>query len=66
MSISRRVENLEDRTPKSSLTWDGNPETAEAYVKAMTTIGPVKGPAEELPEFKGSDPEAYVRQKLNE
>ena len=61
MSIKRRLQRLEERTPINPLTWDGDPETAEAFVKAMAKkekAGRNPGP------FEGEDPEAYVNQKM--
>ncbi|MDZ7695305.1 MAG: hypothetical protein U5K69_30020 [Balneolaceae bacterium] len=63
MSFKNRISKLENRIPQKPLTWDGNSGTAEAFVRAHAAKDKVGCP---LSSFKGDDPEAYIRSKMEE
>lgn len=65
MSISRRVDKLEERTPRNGIQWDGKLETAEAFVKAMVRTFDGNGPLN-ISEFKGTLHEAkkYIQSEI--
>jgi len=67
MSVKKRVNRLEKSSPRKRIEWDGRPETAEAYVKALTasfTGNGLKNKEDVFADYEGNDPRAYVEQAL--